>query len=340
MLANPAAERAILSGIYNHGYDEFIEIEDILDIDSFTIDSNQAIFRCIKHIYNEYGENSNIDFPSIQSAATSLGYNSLLNDKGEVDHLRAVLSLETKIGNARGFAVQIRKLQIAREAQTKLDMASLDIGKINGTEPLSDIISIPETVLLDFCNNIGQGSETDPTEVGDNILEYVQYLKDNPVETIGISSGYSILDKAIGGLRRKSVTLCGARAKTGKTFLGINIGKYTSSVGIRTLFLDTEMSKEQVQNRLIGISSGLSIDEIEKGQFTDNINKVDKIDKAAQEIHTLPLDYISIAGRPFEEVLSIMRRWIIKKVGYENGTTKDAIIILDYLNLHVIFFDK
>ena len=52
MLANPAAERAILSGIYNHGYDEFIEIEDILDIDSFTIDSNQAIFRCINHIYN------------------------------------------------------------------------------------------------------------------------------------------------------------------------------------------------------------------------------------------------------------------------------------------------
>ena len=43
---------------------------------------------------------------------------------------------------------------------------------------------------------------------------------------------------------------------------------------------------------------------------------------------------MSIAGQPFENILSIMRKWVYQEVGFdENGRTKDCLIVYDYLKL-------
>ena len=44
-------ERLSVSGIYQYGAEAYLDIADILGIDSFTIDSNQILFKCFKHIY-------------------------------------------------------------------------------------------------------------------------------------------------------------------------------------------------------------------------------------------------------------------------------------------------
>jgi hypothetical protein len=43
---------------------------------------------------------------------------------------------------------------------------------------------------------------------------------------------------------------------------------------------------------------------------------------------------VSIAGQPFENILSIMRKWVYQEVGFDsNGRTKDCLIVYDYLKL-------
>ena len=43
---------------------------------------------------------------------------------------------------------------------------------------------------------------------------------------------------------------------------------------------------------------------------------------------------MSIAGQPFENILSIMRKWVYQEVGFDsNGRTKDCLIVYDYLKL-------
>ena len=44
-------------------------------------------------------------------------------------------------------------------------------------------------------------------------------------------------------------------------------------------------------------------------------------------------EHINIANRPFEETLSIMRRWVHRNVGFENGRLKDCVICYDYIKL-------
>jgi len=98
--------------------------------------------------------------------------------------------------------------------------------------------------------------------------------------------------------------------------------------------MDTEMTKEDHIHRILAMSSEIEISKIETGKFTDTPNSATKIKQAIDELKNSKLYHKSIAGKPFEEQLSIMRRWISKEVGLnDDGTAKDCVIIYDYLKL-------
>ena len=47
---NPASERAVLSGIIQHGSDAFIDVADIIDVPTVTVEENQIIYTCLKRV--------------------------------------------------------------------------------------------------------------------------------------------------------------------------------------------------------------------------------------------------------------------------------------------------
>ena len=50
ILCDTAAERAVLAGICKYGEDAYLDIADIIQDTSFTVDSNKTIYQCIKNI--------------------------------------------------------------------------------------------------------------------------------------------------------------------------------------------------------------------------------------------------------------------------------------------------
>jgi hypothetical protein len=98
--------------------------------------------------------------------------------------------------------------------------------------------------------------------------------------------------------------------------------------------MDTEMSKEDHFNRLIAMLSEIEMQKIETGKFQNSNDATKKIEKAVSQLKETPLYYKTIAGKPFDEQLSIMKRWIYKEVGLNSdGTAKDCVIFYDYLKL-------
>jgi hypothetical protein len=76
------------------------------------------------------------------------------------------------------------------------------------------------------------------------------------------------------------------------------------------------------------------INQIETGGFADNPDRANKIYKAVKDLKNTRLFYKTIAGKPFEDQLSIMKRWLVKEVGLnDDGTAKDCVIFYDYLKL-------
>lgn len=330
-----AAERAVLAGICRYGSDTFVEVADIINTNSFSIETNQIIYKCIEHILKEQSKGQ-VDLASIFSAANGLGLQKIFEKDDERKILRAILNFPIHKDNVRRLAIKLKKLEISRQLIEVVDEARNNLINVTGDEPIDQLVGLAENPVFEFSNALSETRTSGPQLIGSGSEAYIDYLGNNQRELVGISSGYKKYDNAIGGgFRRKTVNMIGARPKTGKTMLADNIGLHVSGIQqIPVLNLDTEMSKEDHWNRLLANISGVPIKTIETGKFKNNTIWLQKVNDAAKYLSNIPYHYLSIAGMPFEEVVAVMRRWIMKTVGFENsGEAKPCLIIYDYLKL-------
>ena len=330
-LEDLASERAVLAALCQYGLDCYLEI-DFVDSDHFTDDMNQLIFHCI---YKSVSENSKVELASILSAANSLGVYDSINNKDEISFIRSLFNFPIHKENAKSHAVKIAKLKLARDLKKTLKACEKDLDAITGEEDVMDLISKIETPILNATADVYQSSNNKTEIIGEEIDDYLQYLSENVSDNVGIPTGFPRYDAAIGGgLRRKCVDLIAARPKVGKSMFGDAVAMNVAKNNIPVLMLDTEMSKEDHLNRMLANLSGVDINKISTGKFTENPTDKEKVEKAAQELKDIPYHYISIAGQSFENILALMRKWIYQQVGFdESGVTNDCLIVYDYLKL-------
>lgn len=330
-LEDLASERAVLAALCQYGLDCYLEI-DFVDADHFTDDMNQLLFHCI---YKSVSENAKVELASILSAANSLGVQESINNKQEISFIRSLFNFPIHKENAKSHAVKIAKLKLARDLKKTLKACQKDLDATNGDEDVMDLISKVEAPILDATADIYQSSNKKTEIIGEDIDDYIEFLSENVSDNVGIPTGFPRYDAAIGGgLRRKCVDLVAARPKVGKSMFGDAVAMNVSSLGIPVLMLDTEMSKEDHLNRMLANLSGVDINKISTGKFTENPLEKEKVEKAADKLKEIPYHYISIAGQPFENILAIMRKWIYQHVGFdEAGVTNDCLIVYDYLKL-------
>lgn len=121
---------------------------------------------------------------------------------------------------------------------------------------------------------------------------------------------------------------------THNSTIGKEVAYGSSSKNIPTLYLDTEMQKEDQLYRMLASMTKINIRKIEKGMFTQNKEEYKKILEASKTIKDIPFYHKNISGKDFPYVLSITKRWIHKNVGFNpDGSTKPHLIIYDYFKL-------
>lgn len=331
-LEDLASERAVLAALCQYGLDAYLDI-DFIDSRSFTDPINQLIFDCI---YKSISENTQVELSSILSAANNLGVAEQINNKDEIAFIRSLFNFPIHKSNVGTYAAKIAKLKLARDLLQTLRACEKELGNISGEEDIIDIVAKIEEPILGATSDIYQSSNKKTQTLGEGLDDYLEYVSNNVSDFVGISSGFPAYDMAIGGgLRRKCVDLVAARPKVGKSMFGDAVALHVSSkLNIPVLVLDTEMSKEDHYNRILANLSGVEINRISTGRFTENEIEKEKVYNAAKKLKDIPYHYISIAGESFENILSQTRKWIYQHVGFdENGKTKDCLIVYDYLKL-------
>jgi replicative DNA helicase len=335
ILCDPSSERAVLSAILKYGEDAFLDISDIVTETTFTVDSNQAIYRCLKNICEKYPKPS-IDIALVYASAQELDLAHILTQKSEAQHLKAIFDFPVNLENTRKFAAKIRKLEIARQLHKQLDVIKDKLLDITGTENISTILGVAEDAIFDFSSSLSSDSDSVPKILSDGLVEYIQFLQENKVDQVGISTGFPVYDQSIGGgLRKGTINVIAARPKIGKSLMVDNMGFHIANkLNIPVLNMDTEMTKEDHIHRLLAMITETELSKIETGKFSESPNLLKKIMDASDELKKSPLYHKSIAGKPFEEQLALMRRWLVKEVGLnDDGTAKDCVIFYDYLKL-------
>lgn len=329
-LTDAGSERAVLAGLIQHGIDGYVSIADLITESSFGHLNNQIIFKCLKNIFDN---NQKIDVASILSSATNLGLLDTINTPQELKYIKSLFDFPINKDNIFHFGIQIKKFEFARKIKKLTSQISKDVDDISGNESINDIIQILENPVTEFLRE-DDGGES-PSKIGESVKEYVDFLIENKCDIIGIPTGFKTYDEAIGGgLRRKCVDLVAARPKVGKSVFADNVALSVASKNIPVLMLDTEMGKEDHLNRLLANMSGIPINEIATGKFANDKEKYEKIQDAINILSKIPYNYISVAGKPFEQILNLIKRWVIHDVKTDdNGKTNNCVVIYDYLKL-------
>jgi len=329
-LGDQGAETAVLAGLFAYGLESYVEISDIIDHNSFCSQNNQLIYRCIEKILSK---EASVDLPSLLSAADQLGFSEIIQTKQELQYIKSLMDFPVNKDNVIHFAAQVKKFEFARKIRSIANKIGKDIEDINGDEDIDEIISIAEGPLTEFLRE--DDTRDKPEKIGEDVDEYIDFLVENKCDQIGIPSGFDRYDAAIGGgLRRKCVDLVSARPKVGKSVFGDNVAVHVAKQGVPVLMLDTEMSKEDHLNRILSSLSGVPINEIANGSFSEDEEKYISVQRAVEQIKSIPYTYVSVAGAPFENILNHIKRWVIQEVGTdENGRTNECLVVYDYLKL-------
>lgn len=329
-LTDIGAERAVLAGLFAYGLEAYVEVSDIISHQTFGHYNNQILYKCIEKVMESEAE---VDLPSVLAASQQLGFYDSVNTKQELEYINSLMKFPIKKDNVAHFAAQIKKFEFARKIKSLADRIGKDVESINGDESINDIIGLMENPLVEFLRQDSVSEK--PQKIGKDVEAYFDFLVENRCDQIGIPTGFPRYDAAIGGgLRRKCVDLVSARPKVGKSVFADNVAINVAASGIPVLMLDTEMSKEDHLNRIISNLSGVPINEISTGKFSEDQEKTLAVKLAIDKIKDIPYTYVSVAGAPFEQILNTIKRWIMQEVGQdENGRTNDCVVIYDYLKL-------
>lgn len=332
-LKDYGTERALLSILKQNGRDAFIDSDAIVSPKDFALPLNETIYVCMQEIAENL-ECNNFNSELIQFKSKELGLHNYFESKENLEYLGLLDSGPESTDNISVFAYQIKKYSVLRDLYKRYNNAIRYLENVGGEQKLSEIITHAESEITDYLSHAD--NTNDISKLSDGLNDRIEYLiNSEPVTQVGIPTGFTQWDDAIGGgPRRGTISVIGARSKKGKSFVALNMAINIAKIGIPVLYLDTELTEEYQQNRMVCIESRCPLLAFETGRFQVDSTTIEAVKESSEALQRMPLYYKSISGVDYKEALAYARRWLVKNVGfYEDGTAKDCVIIYDYLKL-------
>jgi len=350
--SNIAAERNLLATLSKNPNLIFDIDGVLLEASDFSKLITKSIYIVIKDIAqknsNEIGAiDISVLEPKILEVAPQL--------EQHIKEVRTVLSAMEECPSLNNISLKetvsmIFTASIRRQLDKKLEQ----IKNTSNDYPDADaIIQYFEQEAFDFSNKLVKCNDIDNLcdGISDWVVDLVTKAKSGKSE-IGIATGFPLYDYAIGGgLQRGSVNVIAGRSKLGKSFLGLTLAKNIARNNIPVLYLDTELDKDRQRRRLLASLAEVPLSIVRSGEFYKDKNMSNRIKQSlliidperAKKIFKIssedvknvwPLDYVVVKGSTIQEQISLIRRWMAKRVGKnEEGKYNPSVIILDYLKL-------
>ena len=261
------AEQAVLGAILKDP-ECLPTVSDMLKIDHLYLPQHKAIYTAILNIDTMGGR---ID-PLV--VLEELKKEGVYDDIGGKTYLMKIADAVPSTKNVESYIkiiidkFYLRTLMLtAREILEKTS---------DGTESPDHLLNLAEQKIYD----IRRGKNVSgPAKVSDIIMSDVfERLKKlgsaDPQEKekyIGIPTGFSYLDKVLGGgFHRSDFIVIGARPAMGKTSFAWNVARNIAMKNRKVLFFSLEMSKEQLAQRIISTEARIISNKLRTGDITDS----------------------------------------------------------------------
>jgi len=318
-------ENFLLSSILAGGKDSFVDCVDLINEAHFDGFLNKIVFATFEKIFHN---NNAFKVSSVLSEAMQMGIESK-----DITKIEQIFKVDPDPSSVRQLAQRLRNIKLIQESQILHKKCIQELAECSGSETIDKIFSVSESAIFDLIKKYSNGDEN-PIKIGQDAKSIVEDWEANPTDLVGIPTGWSEFDKSIGGGLRTGVHLIGARSGVGKSFIGQIASLFISSIDFPVLILDTEMQYKEVLPRFIANLAEVEINSVENGKFGNIPLHKQKVYNSVDALEKRPIYHKSVAGMPFDEILSIIRRWIYKEVGIKaDGKANQCAIVYDYFKL-------
>ena len=160
-------------------------------------------------------------------------------------------------------------------------------------------------------------------EVSADALSQLELAFKNRGKVVGISTGYSDLDKRMGGLRPSDLIILGGRPAMGKTSCATGIAVNAARAAYRVGIFSLEMSGQQLASRVLCAHANVEYSAALRGDLTDD--GMHNLAMAQAEISDLPLFIDDTGARSVGAIRAESRR-LKRRSGLD-------LIVVDYIGL-------
>ncbi len=264
-------------------------------------------------------------------------HDGTLTEVGGSEYLARLAGSVITIQNAQDLGREIYDCFLRREL---IDLGEIIVNKAFDHDLDDSATQQIETAEEHLFNLAEQGaSETGFVDFKTAIISAIDmataaYKRES--DLVGVPSGFTDLDKLLGGLHDSDLVIIAARPSMGKTALATNIAyNAASSRKFRdspdggfdeqevVAFYSLEMSAEQLATRILSEQAHVRSDAIRRGDIKEE--EYHRIFAVSQALHTLPL---FIDDTPALTVSALRTR--ARRLKRQKGL---SLIIVDYLQL-------
>ncbi len=285
----------------------------IITSEDFYLEEHRQIYSAMQGMFLR---SKNIDVVTLVDELVREG---VYDESGGKDYLRLVAELVPTASNAKDYA------QIVRDKSTLRSLigASEEITDIAYKEQddVQRLIEMAESKIYAIAE---QKENKNFVHIKDALLrvyENLQNLMTNKEETLGMSTGFSGLDRVLVGMGKSDLVLVGARPGMGKTSFTMNVAVNAAKKSKKAVCVfSLEMSAEQLVSRLLSSEALVDSYHLRSGELTGE--DWEKLAHASSELSECDILIDDTPGMTVAGMMAKLRR--VKNLG---------LVVIDYLGL-------
>jgi replicative DNA helicase len=291
----------------------------------FAVDGHKYIWMSMSYLASKGEE---FDPISILNVYTDDKAKEAIEELGGIEYIEAMKSTPVA-PNTKLFVGHIIQASARRAIYEKAEQLKQKALKDTDSD-LNEFLSYAESEIRDV--SIEYQVAQDVQKLGDGIADRLKQRLLNPQDVIGLKTGWKAFDLASLGLVDGELTIVGARSKVGKSTVLLNwCKKICVQDKVPVLYIDTEMYKEEQEDKLLSMLSEVPHAEIRNGMFgRDTINgyardKIKRVQQASKLLKEAPFYHVYLPNFTLEKIQALARKYQI-----EHGV---KLIVFDYIKL-------
>lgn len=245
-----------------------------------------------------------------------------------------VLALGDKcpaVSNIKAYAVDVRDLAIRRSLIKRGEQISA-LGFEMPCEPV-ELIPLAGQIIDEMTARVGSSGSAGITTAAAELMPFVESLDDRRLRGAalsGLSSGFTVMDERMGGLRPGELTILAGRPGMGKTALAAGIAEsLVFGSGVDVYSVNLEMRERQQIGRLMARMGGVSLKAVRGLPSEADVElAAGQAQRLYESAHRLHMDQASdlTVAQIRNRARGLARN--LRKEGRELG-----LVVVDYLQL-------